>query len=43
MLDVKPKSIDETENVKKKLLSYAKNFGSFCDKLNLDSTFYFLR
>ena len=36
MLDTKPKTIDETEKVKKKLLSYAKNLGTFCDKLNLD-------
>lgn len=36
MLDVKPKAIDMTEKVKKKLLSYAKNGGSFCDKLNLE-------
>ncbi len=36
MLDVKPKAIDNTEKVKKKLLTYAKHQGSFCDKLNLD-------
>ncbi len=36
MLDVQPRAIDETDKVKKKLLSYAKNVGTFCDKLNLD-------
>lgn len=36
MLDVRPKAVDNADKVKKKLLSYAKNFGSFCDKLNLD-------
>ena len=36
MLDVKPKAVDQTDKVKKKLLSYARNMGSFCDKLNLD-------
>lgn len=36
MLDVKPKAIDTSEKVKKKLLSYAKNAGSFCERLNLD-------
>ena len=36
MLDVKPRAIDQTDKVKKKLLSYAKNAGTFCDKLNLD-------
>lgn len=36
MLDIKPRAVDQTDKVKKKLLSYAKNMGSFCDKLNLD-------
>jgi hypothetical protein len=36
MLDIKPRAIDETDKVKKKLLRYAKNTGTFCDKLNLD-------
>ena len=36
MLDVKPRAFDQTDKVKKKLLSYARNMGSFCDKLNLD-------
>lgn len=35
MLDVRPKAIDMTETVKKKLVSYAKNMGSFCERLNL--------
>ncbi len=36
MFEVKPKAIDNAERIKKKLLSYAKNCGSFCQKLNLD-------
>ena len=35
MLDTKPKAINMVEVVKKKLLTYAKNMGSFCDRLNL--------
>lgn len=41
MLDLKPKAVDQTDKVKKKLLSYARNLGSFCDKLNLDWFVYF--
>ena len=36
MLDTKPKAINMVEVVKKKLLTYAKNMGSFCDRLNLE-------
>ena len=35
MLEVKPKAVDMTEVIKKKLLTYAKNMGTFCDRLNL--------
>lgn len=35
MLEARPKAIDMAEIVKKKLVSYAKNLGSFCDRLNL--------
>lgn len=35
MIDAKPKAIDTTEKTKKKLISYAKNGGNFCDRLNL--------
>lgn len=36
MVDVRPKAIDNAERIKKKLLNYAKNGGSFCEKLDLD-------
>jgi hypothetical protein len=36
MLDAKPRVVDQADKVKRKLLSYAKNMGSFCDRLNLD-------
>ena len=35
MLEVKPIAVDMTEVIKKKLLGYAKNLGSYCDRLNL--------
>lgn len=35
MLEVKPKAIDMAEIIKKKLVTYARNMGSFCDRLNL--------
>ena len=34
-IEAKPKAIDTTEKTKKKLISYAKNGGNFCDRLNL--------
>lgn len=36
MLDPRPKAINVVEVVKKKLLTYARNMGSFCDRLNLE-------
>lgn len=36
MLDPKPKAIDMVEEVKKKLITYAKNMATFCDRLNLE-------
>lgn len=35
MLEAKPKAVDMAEVIKKKLLTYAKNMGNFCDRLNL--------
>jgi hypothetical protein len=35
MLQARPKVIDLAQVVKRKLITYAKNMGSFCDRLNL--------
>lgn len=35
MFDARPKAIDMGEFIKKKLVNYAKNTSSFCDRLNL--------
>ena len=42
MLDPKPKAIDMVEEVKKKLITYAKNMATFCDRLNLEWFFHHL-
>lgn len=36
MLEARPKAIDMAEVVKKKLITYAKNMSSFCERLNLE-------
>ena len=35
MLEIKPVAVDMTEVIKKKLLAYAKNLGSYCERFNL--------
>ena len=35
IIEARPKFVDMAQNMKKKLVNYAKNMGSFCDRLNL--------